>query len=157
MSPTATKAPEIGATNGEVDDQEFELVTSVRQLGVAPPLRTETVDLVEWKTASGKAARFLLSELTAGDWEEFLESGRIYTKEGLFKRYDNRDEDFRLLAYTIRDTHGNRLWHKVSDAKSQLSGLGRATLNLLLNAANRVNAAKVEAGEGNSEETLSDS
>lgn len=136
--------------------EEFELITSSRQLATAPPLRNELVDVVEWKTQSGKSARFNLSELTAGDWAEFLESGRVY-KDGVLKRYDNKDEDFRLLAYTIRDNHGNRVWHTVADARAQLSPLGRATLQLLINAANRVNSAKDGSAEGNSDETQTDS
>lgn len=161
MSPTAQKTrpavPEVDpSTNGVAEVEEFELVTNVRQLAAAPPLRKEMVDIVEWKTQSGKTARFLVSELTAGDWAEFLESGRIHKKDGS-QRYDSKDEDFRLLAYTIRDPHGNRIWHKVEDARAQLSPLGRAILQLLLNAANRVNSAKDESAEGNFGETQTDS
>jgi hypothetical protein len=45
----------------------------------------------------------------------------------------------------------------VDAAKGQLGHLGKASLNLLLNAANTVNSAKEGADEGNSEEIQSDS
>lgn len=138
------------------DDLDFELVTSARQLAPPPPLRREKVVLTEWKTTSGKAAGFLAWELTGADWAEFMESGRIY-RNGTFQRYDNKDEDIRFLAYTLRDGQGNRLWHTVDAAKGQLGHLGKASLNLLLNAANKVNAPKEAAEEGNSEKTPSDS
>jgi hypothetical protein len=140
----------------EDEDLDFELVTSARQLAPPPPLRKEKVTLTEWKTTSGKPARFLLWELTAAQFAEFMESGRIY-KDGVFKRYDTKDEDLRFLAFTIRDHNGNRLWNTVDAAKGQLGHLGKASLNLLLNAANAANSPKEAAEEGNSEETPSDS
>lgn len=139
------------------DDLDFELVTSARQLAPPPPLRKEKVTLAEWKTTSGKAARFLAWELTAADWADFMDSGRIYDKDGLLKRYDSKDEDVRFLAFTLRDQHGNRLWNKIEDAKAQLGQVGKASLNLLLNAANTVNSAKPGSAEGNSGETPTDS
>ena len=138
------------------DDLDFELVTSFRQLASPPPLRQEKITLTEWKTNSGKAARFLVWELTAGDYAEFLESGRIY-KDGVLKRYETKTEDIRFLAFTIRDQHGNRLWNTTEGAVNQLGNLGKATLNLLLNAANSVNSANPASAEGNSDETASDS
>jgi hypothetical protein len=138
------------------DDLDFELVTSAKQLAAAPPLRHEKVTVADWKTTSGKAARFLVWELTAAVYAEFLESGRIY-KDGALKRYDVKDEDVRLLAFTVCDQHGNRLWSTVEAAKTQLGGLGKASLNLLLNAANEVNSAKPTDTEGNSGGTPSDS
>jgi hypothetical protein len=138
----------------EDDDLDFELVTSARQLAAPPPLRKEKVTLEEWKTTSGKPARFLLWELTAAQWAEFMESGRVY-KDGVFKRYDTKDEDLRFLAYTVRDQNGNRIWNTVDAAKGQLGHLGKASLNVLLNAANTVNSAKEAAEEGNSEEIQS--
>lgn len=138
------------------DELEFELVTSIRQLAAAPSLRKEPVTLADWKTVSGKAARFLVWELTAADYAEFLESGRIY-KDGVLKRYETKTEDVRFLAFTIRDQHGNRLWNTTEAANAQLGNLGKATLNLLLNAANAVNTASPASAEGNSEETPSGS
>jgi hypothetical protein len=139
--------------DGEI---EFELVTSVRQLAAPPPLRHEAVTLDEWKTANGRAARFMLWELTALDYADFYEEGRIY-RDGVITGYDAKAEDIRFLAYTIRDQHNNRLWTKVADARAQLGNLGKASLNVLLNAANRCNAPKESSAEGNSSETQSDS
>lgn len=139
------------------DDLDFELVTSARQLAPPPPLRREPVTLEDWKTVSGKSARFLVWELTAGDWATFMESGRTYNKDGAFKSYDTQGEDIRFVAFTARDQHGNRLWNRVEDAKAQLEPLGKATLNLLLEAANKVNSAKPASAEGNSDETTSGS
>lgn len=149
--------PRADAVSTPDDEPEFELVTSARQLTSAPPLRTETVTIDEWRTASGKAARFMLWELTAADYADFLESGRIYDGDGQFKRYDQKGEDIRYLAWTARDPNNNRLWPKIADAAAVLGTLGKATLNVLLNAANRCNAPKDAATAKNSEETVSGS
>jgi hypothetical protein len=138
------------------DDDDFELITSARQLAPPPPLRKEAVTLKEWKTTSGKPARLLVWELTGADYSEFIESGWTY-KDGVRKKYDNKDEDIRFLAFTIRDHNGNRIWHSPDAAKGQLGHIGKATLNLLLNAANKVNTPPDASAEGNSEETQSDS
>lgn len=135
----------------------FELVTSARQLAPAPELRKEIVTVTEWLTTSGKPARFMVWELTGSEWAEFMESGRVYTKEGAFKRYDNKDEDMRFLAHTIRDQHRNRIWPTVDAASGQLGHLGRTSLLQFLNAANLVNSPKAASAEGNSEETPTDS
>lgn len=140
--------------NADVDD--FELIRSTSQLADPPPLRKEPVTLSEWKTKSGKAARFLAWELTAADHAEFIESGRVYNA-GVFQRYDSKEEDVRFLAHTLRDQHGNRLWNKVEDAKAQLGHLGRGDIQLLIGASNRVNSPREAAKEGNSEGTKSDS
>jgi hypothetical protein len=137
------------------DELEFELVVSARQLAPPPPLRKERVIVTDWPTTSGKAAAFLVWELTAGDYADMVEAGRVY-RDGAFQRFNLPYEDFRLLAYVVRDQHGNRLWSSVDAAKGQLRDLGKASLNLLLNAASRVNAVKVAAAEGNSEETPND-
>lgn len=141
----------------EDDDGDFELVTSARQLAPPPDLRKEKITVTDWLTTSGKPARFLVWELTGSDWADFMDSGRVYTKDGAFKRYDNKDEDIRFLAYTLRDQHGNRLWPTVDAAKGQLGHIGRASVLMLLNASNRVNSAKAASAEGNSETTESDS
>lgn len=143
---------QILADSIQSDEEEFELVSSVRQLDDGPALRREAVTLTDWKTKSGKPARFLTWELSAADWAEFMESGRIY-KNGVLQRYDNKDEDIRFLAYTLRDAHGNRLWPTIEAAQRQLGELGRATLLALINAANRVNSAKSASAEGNSDAT----
>jgi hypothetical protein len=134
---------------------DFELITSIRQLAEPPPLRTKTVTLPDWKTQKGKSARFLVWELTALGFADYLESGRTYTAN--IARYDAKDEDIRLVAHTVRDQHGNRIWNTTDSAKTQLGPLGKSSLNLLLNAANEVNSAKPSSAEGNSEPTTSDS
>lgn len=139
------------------DELEFELITSARQLAPAPDLRKEVVTVSEWLTTSGKPARFMVWELTGAEWAEFMESGREYTKEGVFKRYDSKDEDMRFLAHTIRDQHRNRIWQSVDAANGQLGHLGRTSLLQLLSAANLANSPKAASAEGNSEETPTDS
>lgn len=134
------------------EELDFELVTSARQLGPPPALRKEPVTVADWKTTSGKAARFLVWELTAADYSDFVESGRSYNPDGSLKRYDNSTEDVRFLAATLRDQHGNRLWSKTEDAKAQLGKLGKGSINLLMAAANRMNSPKEAAKAGNSEE-----
>lgn len=129
---------------------DYELVTSARQLGPPPALRSEAVILHDWKTASGKSARLMLWELTAGDYAAFMEEGRVY-KDGAFVKYDQQDEDIRFLSWAIRDQHGNRLWHDTASARAVLGGIGKATLNVMLNAGNRCNAPKDAGAEGNSE------
>jgi hypothetical protein len=136
-----------------VEDDDFELITSSRLLGSAPPLRKEGVTLKEWPTTSGKAARFLEWELTAAEYAEFLEEGRVY-RDGILKRYDTKDEDFRFLSRTTRDPNNNRIWTSFEAAKLQLGSIGKSSVNMLLAAANRVNSAR--GAEGNSEATPTD-
>lgn len=138
------------------DELDFELVTSARMLAPAPSLRHEKVILKEWLTTSGKPACFLVWEQTAADYAEFLESGRVY-KDGVLRRYDTKDEDFRFLSYVIRDSHNNRLWHSFEAAKLQLGAIGKSSLGVLMAAANRVNNERPGSAEGNSETTPSDS
>jgi hypothetical protein len=141
----------------ETDDElEFELITNPNQLGSAPPMRNMPVQLPDWKTQSGKAARFLVWELSAADYIEYIESGRIY-KDGAVKRYDLRDEDIRLVAHTVRDQHGNRIWKSTEAAKAQLGPLGKSSIDLLLKAANDINSVRNEDTEGNSDGTPKDS
>lgn len=139
------------------EELDFELVTSSRQLAPAPDLRKEIVTVTEWLTTSGKPARFMVWELTGSEWADFMESGRVYTKDGAYKRYDTKDEDMRFLAHTIRDQHRNPIWPTMDAAKSQLGHLGRTSLLQLLNAANAANSPKAASAEGNSEETPTDS
>lgn len=136
---------------GEPDEQEFELITSSRMLAGPPALRKEEVRVADWPTASGKGARFLLWEMTATDWSEFLESGRVYSKDGTFLRYDNKEEDMRFLAFTVRDQHGNRIFPTVAAAIGVFGNVGKAVINLLMTAANSVNRSR--SGEGNSATT----
>lgn len=143
--------------NAEELEDDFELVTSARMLAPPPALRKEPVTLEEWKTQSGKCARFLVWELTAGDFASCIESGWTYTKDGAKKKYDEEAGDVRFLAWVIRDQHGHRLWPKIEDAKAQLGQLGRSTIQTLVAAGNRMNAARDVAKAGNSETTQSDS
>lgn len=145
-------------TKKQVDDeQDFELITSARQLAPAPDLRKEEVIIPDWVTTAKKAAKFLVWELTGAEWAEFMESGREYSKDGVFKRYDTKDEDMRFLSHTIRDQHRNRIWPTVDAANGQLGHLGRINLLKLLNAANVANSPRVASAEGNSDETPTDS
>lgn len=144
------------AATSDEGELDFELVVSARQLAAPPPLRKEMVTLDEWKTSSGKAARFMVWELTALDYGEFYDEGRIYDDKQIVG-YDAKSEDIRFLAYCLRDQHNNRIWPNVADARAALGGLGKASLNVLLNAANRCNAPKDESAEGNLPSTRSDS
>lgn len=137
------------------EDLDFEIILSARQLGAPPERRHVPVTLRDWPTVSGKAARFLVWELTASAFADFQETGRTY-KDGSY-RYELKDEDFRLLAYTVCDPQGNRLWNTTGEAISQLGRIGRASLSQLLNAANEVNSVKSADAEGNSGATPSDS
>jgi hypothetical protein len=136
----------------DAEEIDFEIVTNVRMLAPPPALRHEPITLKDWKTTSGKKARFLVWELTAADHADWIESGRVYTKDGVFKRFDNKDNDIRFLAYVLRDPHGNRLWHTVETAKAVLGSIGRSDIEALLEVANKMNSAKDGATEGNSEE-----
>lgn len=137
----------------EGEELDFELVTSSRMLAPAPALRKEAITIKDWPTISGKAARFLVWELTAADYADFLESGRVY-RDGVLKRYDSKDEDFRFLSFTVRDPKNNRIWPTLEAAKLQLGAIGKSSMNLLMSASNRVNSAS--DAEGNSATTLSD-
>jgi hypothetical protein len=138
------------------DEPDFELVTSARQLGAAPPLRKEAVTVDGWFTPSGKLVRLTVFELTAMEYGEFIEEGRTY-KDGAIVAYDSKGEDIRFLAWCVRDPNNNRLWPKSADAVPVLGSLGRTTLNVLMAAANRVNRSREGSSGGNSEETQSDS
>lgn len=140
----------------DAEDIDFELVTSARMLADPPPLRNKVVEVKSWKTRNGKSARFMVWEMAASEFSEFVESGWTY-KDRVRTFYDNADEDFRFLAYTVRDPKGNRIWNKTEDAKAQLRGLGRSDLQLLITAANDVNGSRDVATEGNSGETVSGS
>lgn len=141
----------------DTEELDFELVTNARQLASPPPLRHEPVTLTEWKTTSGKAARFLVWELDANDYASFFESGWVYNKDGSRKRYDDEFQDIRFLAHVLRDQHGNRLWPKTEDAKAVLGRLGKSSINDLAAVATRLNSARDGAKEGNSEGTRNDS
>ena len=142
----------------EVDeDVEFELITSARQVGAPPALRTKEVILKEWPTTSGKAAKFIMSEVTASDYDALIRAAWLYNPDGSRKRYVAEDQDIRLIAWTAVDQHGNRLWPTIEAARAQLRPLGKATLDVLLNAANEVNSVRVEDVEGNSSGTTKDS
>lgn len=119
-------------------------------------MRHTMVTIPEWKTSTGKGAKFMVWELSAADYIEYIESGRVY-KDGTVRRYDLRDEDIRLIAHTVRDQHGNRIWTSTESAKSQLGHVGRASISLLLQAANEINSVRSEDEEGNSEGTPKDS
>lgn len=137
------------------EDVEFEFISSARQLGPPPKLRTKLVDVPDWVTPKGKGARFLVSEVTQGDYVDYVESGRTY--EGNVARYSAADDDVRLLAFTVRDKNGNRIWPTIEAAKAQLNPVGKSCLNLLLNAANEINTPKPASAEKNFEKITSDS
>jgi len=141
---TASKA----AAPTDDGEPEFELITSPRQFASPPPLRKEAVTIPEWMTTSGRPARVTLSELTAAEYADFYDEGRIYEDKQIVG-YDAKGEDVRFLAYCMRDPHGNRLWPKCADAGAVLGNLGKASLNILLNAANRCNAPKEASAAGN--------
>ena len=133
------------------EELDFDLVTSARQMAPPPALRKKKVNLAELRQG------FLVWELTAGGWEEFRESGRVYDADGVVKTYKLDGEDFRWLAFTMRDPNGNRLWPDPKTAEEQLKLYGRAIISQLVAAANEVNSANVASAEGNSDETQSDS
>ena len=140
------------------EELEFELITSARQLGTPPALRTKEVIIRDWKTAtSKKASKFIVSEVTASDYDALVRAAWTFNPDGSRKHYQAEDSDIRLVAWTVVDPHGNRLWSTIEAAKAQLRPLGKATLDILLNAANEVNSVKVEDVEGNSEGTTKDS
>lgn len=144
--------------SSDAEELEFELITSARQLGTPPALRTKEVIVKDWKTAtSKKAAKFIIAELTASDYDALIRAAWTYNSDGSRKRYVAEDQDIRLVAFTAVDPHGNRLWSTIDAAKAQLRPLGKASLDLLLNAANEVNSVKAEDVEGNSDGTQSDS
>ena len=135
------------------DDVDFEIVTTASQLGPPPALRRERVVLVDWKTVSGRAAAFYVYEMSALQYGEYQECLRIY-KDGELSSIDLRNDELKFLAFTIRDPNGNRLWPTTSAAVAQLGSYGKADINLLLAASNRMNAntrKAVERAEGNSE------
>lgn len=140
----------------DADELDFELVTNTRMLAEAPPLRHEKVTVLDWKTTSGKAARFLVWELTASEFASYQDAGWEY-KNGQRARFNDKDGDLRFLSYTLRDQHGNRLWNKFDDAKIQLGRLGRSSLSELISASNRVNMPKDASTEENLGEVQSDS
>lgn len=139
------------------DDIDFELVTNANQLAPPPPLARERVILPGWKTTSGKAVGFFVYELTALEFGEFQDSTRVYDG-GAFTGITLKNEDLKLLAFTVRDANGNRLWNTTESAVAQLGRFGQASINLLVAASSRMNQkADRASAEGNSEPTPSDS
>lgn len=128
---------------------DFELVTSARQVKKPPKLRKERVPLPELQQA------FLVWEQSQGDYSDFQDTTRIY-ENGFLKGVNLKDEDLKYLAYCLRDPDNNRLWPNVDEAVAQLRPYGKSIINKLLAAANKVNAANSASAEKNSEVTPSD-
>lgn len=148
-------AKEKPEPDAEFNEDDFELISSPRQLAKAPDLHKEKVFLTtdEWPTTNGKGSIFLAWELSGSGYSEFLDSGWVY-KEGIRHHYDPIDEDIRWLAHTLRDAGGNRLWQTTEAAKNELGQVGRATQLKLIAAVNRMNSGNSTArAEGNSEKT----
>jgi hypothetical protein len=143
-----------------VSDAEvkFKLITSAKQLGAPPPMRHEIVVMNGWKTAdTDETVGFMVWEVTSTDYDAFIKSGWTFNPDGTRKHYTQEDSDIRLAAFTVRDPGGNRLWSTIEEAKQNLRLLGRASLDLLVMAANRVNSARTGDLEGNSDGTPKDS
>jgi hypothetical protein len=132
------------------DDVDFEILTNANQLAPPPPLRVEEVVLPGVKLKNGKAAKVFCHELTALEYDEFQDTGRVYDKTGALVSANIRNEDLRFLAFTVRDHHGNRIWHTVEACKAQLGQYGKSVTSRLMVAANKANFGDADA-EGNSD------
>lgn len=141
----------------DLDDLDFELVTNANQLAPPPPLNRERVILPDWRTSTGKVAAVWVYELTALEFGQYQNSLRVYT-DGRFVGINLEHDDLKLLAYTVRDGNGNRLWNTAQAVIDKLGQYGQASIDLLTAASNRVQKKQDPASaEGNSAETPTDS
>lgn len=132
-------------------DRKPVLISSPKQLRRKPKLRDEYVDFSDWETIDDGCARFRVCELSAGEHAECVDAGYTY-KDGARVSFNDKDSDFRWLSFVLRDEHDNRIWPSVADAKAFFQDAPRGDILALVQAGNRVNAAK----RGNSETTQSE-
>jgi hypothetical protein len=138
------------------DDLDFEIVTNASQMAPPLPLRRERVILRNVHTTAKKLAAIWQYELNALDHNLFQETGRVYVN-GDLQGVTMKNNILRFLAFTSRDPNGNRLWQTVEEAIAQLGKYGKTDIDLLLDAANRVNSPNPASAEKNSESDPTDS
>jgi len=125
-------------------DIEYEIVTNVKQLAPARPLRKKLVILKGIKTARGKAAAMFACQLNTIDFLDWRDS-------------NEPDRELRFLALTLQDGKNNRLFPDVAAVKKYFGDHGWAAVAPLTVEANEVNWADEEDAEKNSEAAKSDS
>lgn len=125
-------------------DTDYEIVTNVRQLAPARPLRKQLVILKGVQTAKGKTAAMFACQLSTLDFLDWRDS-------------DEPDRELRFLALTLTDGKGNRLFDDVASVKRYFGEHGWASVSPLTIASNEVNWADPEDAEKNSGPAKSDS
>lgn len=131
------------------------VITNPSQLAPPPPARRVKVDVPELRAVDGSPARLFAQALTAYEFGEYEASLR--DDDGYQTNKTNSHHQMKFLAWTIRDTAGNRLWQTEKAAIDQLGAYGNAVVSKLFVKAVEVNAAASEGAtdraEGNSDAT----
>lgn len=135
--------PEEPKVSTEPENVDYEVVASAMQLR-SGDLKSELVVVPEWKTASGKASAFYVSELTGAEMDECQESMIQYGK-GADYRMSLKANTLRLLAYAVRDANNNRLWPDTDKGINALGFMGQTGLARLAKVANRLNGRGEES------------
>lgn len=136
-------------------EPKYVLVTRAGNVPRPRKLRYEDVDLIELEYDDGSHPRFRVYELTVADWDAHIESGRVYDDNGNLTKIKRGGEAARLLSWTVRDTHGNRLWEDPEDAEKFFGEYAKGDIDPLVTASYRVNGPRSADAEKNSGKTQS--
>lgn len=131
-------------------DDDFEVVTTATQIQPAE-LARERVIVPEWKTPSGKAAAFFVYELNGADYDEYQQG--MFLADGMDLQLTLRANTLRLLAFALRDPHGNRLYPDTERGISAIGQMGQSGIDRLGTVARQLNGLgrnARKAAEGNS-------
>ena len=125
-------------------DTDYEIITNVKQIAKARPLRKKLVICKGIETVKGKKAAMFACQLPMMPFLNWRDS-------------DEPDRELRFLALTLQDGKGNCLFADVEAVKRYFDEHGWASVAPLAVAASEVNYADVEDAEKNSETAKSDS
>ena len=125
-------------------DIDYEIITNVKQIAKARPLRKKLVVLKGIQTVKGKNAAMFCCQLPTMVFLDWRDS-------------DDPDRELRFLALTLQDGKGNQLFADVAAVKQYFEDHGWASVAPLAVASNEMNFADPEEAEKNSEAAKSDS
>lgn len=132
------------------DEDDFEFLTNINQLPMAPEPRFDVVVVPEIRL------KVRVYELTAFDGHELAEASKIY-RNGEVVDTDYSYPNLKFLAFSMRDLNGNRIFPTVDVAIVKLRDFPLAVIEKLVIASNKVGDADPVSAEKNSDETQTDS
>lgn len=112
------------------EESEFEWVTNPSQFAPPPPLRKKKVEHPDIRHASGKIARFYLTEMSQYAWDEYTTSLRVEKPDGSWTIANN--QNMRVVGRCAQDSNGNRLWPTDEAAIEYLGRYGKSTIDDLM-------------------------